>query len=114
MDPMQPTFGELVSFFSLCIAFGSLVYTHLQFKTNKGKTDTALIEERTEQRIRQQDMQEQLAKILNSVTAISNKLDDHTQALTRHTEQIGTIFRRLERMENVLDVKYREIGGTDD
>lgn len=111
---MPLTIGEIVSLVGLAISFASLVYVIRRFDTDKSKTDADMVAERTEQRIRQQDMSGQLTEILDSVRAINAKLDDHTRMLVQHEERISTMFRRIERLESVLDVKYREVGGTDE
>lgn len=50
----------------------------------------------------------------DTIKEINRKLDDHSQTLTKHEERIGTLFRRVERIESTLDQKLKEnIGGTD-
>lgn len=47
----------------------------------------------------------------DTVREMSRKLDDHGQVLARHTEQIHTLFNRVDRLEASHD--SRGIGGTD-
>lgn len=47
----------------------------------------------------------------DTVREMSRKLDDHGQVLARHTEQIHTLFNRVDRLE--ASHGSRGIGGTD-
>lgn len=112
---VSPTFGEVLQTVSVCIAFGSLIYTSNRFKADKSRVDAGMVAERTEQKVRQEAMSKQLTEILESVRAINAKLDDHSLLLARHSEQLTSVFRRLEWLENVLGkhVHTNDIGGTD-
>ncbi len=41
----------------------------------------------------------------DTVRDMSRKLDDHAQTLVRHTEQIATLFKRVERIERGCDAR---------
>lgn len=48
----------------------------------------------------------------DTVREMSRKLDDHGQTLARHSEQITTLARRLDRVERAIDASAG-VGGTD-
>lgn len=41
----------------------------------------------------------------DTVREMSRKLDDHAQTLVRHTEQIATLLKRVERIERRCDAR---------
>jgi hypothetical protein len=55
---------------------------------------------------------ESMREVTSGIKEINRKLDDHGIAIAKHTEQISTLFARIERLERNCDM-HRGVGGSD-
>lgn len=53
-----------------------------------------------------------MREVKSGINEINRKLDDHGITLAKHTEQISTLFTRIERLERNCDM-HRGVGGSD-
>lgn len=92
----------------------TLIYTVRRFNSDSTVRDANRVAEQTEQKIRLDNISAQLSEVLKQVSAINIKQSDQTVTIAQMNERMSTIFRRVERLEGVLDAKWHdEIGGTD-
>lgn len=108
------TFVETCSLIGLFISIGSFWYVVRRFAVDKSKADADSVEEKTERRVYQELQSKQIAEVLAEVRKLTAKMDDTTILLTRHSEQLSTLFRRMDWVEHVLGKHAQDcIGGTD-
>lgn len=55
---------------------------------------------------------ESMREVTSGIKEINRKLDDHGIAIAKHTEQIATLFSRIDRLERNCDM-HRGVGGSD-
>lgn len=53
-----------------------------------------------------------MREVTSGIKEINRKLDDHGIAIAKHTEQIATLFSRIDRLERNCDM-HRGVGGSD-
>lgn len=53
-----------------------------------------------------------MREVKSGINEINRKLDDHGITLAKHSEQISTLFTRIERLERNCDM-HRGVGGSD-
>lgn len=55
---------------------------------------------------------ESMREVTSGIKEINRKLDGHGIAIAKHTEQIATLFSRIDRLERNCDM-HRGVGGSD-
>lgn len=100
------TFSEAVSLGSLAVAAIALVTNFFKGARGNAARDQ-LVYDKLDRAV------EMSRETLGAVKELSSKLDDHSLTLTRHTEQILALDRRLEKLENDRDQHHLGVGSTD-
>lgn len=99
--------SQMIALASSVIGALSLLLAFVVFLGNRHKSSN-------EEVMRNQLVQDKLDRnnemareTRDTVRDMSRKLDDHAQTLVRHTEQIATLFNRVERIERVCDAREK-------
>ncbi len=104
MDPLQ--MSDLVALASLAIAAATLALKFIGDTRGNSARDQLMVDKL--------DRNNEMAReTRDTVREMSRKLDDHGQTLVKHTEQIQTLFNRLERVEKNCDLHNIRPEGTD-
>ena len=100
--------GELISFIAVSISFATICINVF----GKSKTET-----RNEQKLldRLDALYGTAHETRDDVKALSSKIDDYGNRLTKAETDIQTLYRRVGRIENTCDahLSHTRVGGTD-
>lgn len=100
--------GELISFIAVCISFATICISLFGKSKNETRQDQKVLD-------RLDALYGTTHETRDDVKALTAKIDDYGNRLTKVETDIQTLYRRVGRIENTCDahLSHTRIGGTD-
>lgn len=100
--------GELISFIAVCISFATICISLFGKSKNETRQDQKVLD-------RLDALYGTTHETRDDVKALTTKIDDYGNRLTKVETDVQTLYRRVGRIENTCDahLSHTRIGGTD-